>query len=122
MSTITSSAPETWPAPSGHWRWRKATQSIVGRDQSKAAELAKTLGGNATTGEFGVVPAGDIVIVALRYANVVPVVTQYGDALADKVIVDICNPFNSTAAGSTSPTAPRSPRTSRRRPRPAPAW
>ena len=75
------------------------TVEITGRDQSKATELAKALGGSATTGEFGAAPAGDIVIVALRYADVVPVVTQYGNALADKVIVDISNPFNSAADG-----------------------
>lgn len=73
------------------------TVEVIGRDQSKAADLAKTLGRNATTGEFGAVPAGDIVIVALLYAHVVPVVAQYGDALAGKVIVDISNPFNAAA-------------------------
>jgi predicted dinucleotide-binding enzyme len=75
------------------------TVEVIGRDQSKAADLAKTLGGSTTTGEFGDVPAGDIVIVALGYANVVPVVAQYGDALAGKVIVDICNPVNSAGDG-----------------------
>ena len=75
------------------------TVEVMGRDQSKVADLAKALGGNATTGQFGAVPAGDIVIVALLYANVVPVVAQYGDALAGKVIVDISNPFNSGADG-----------------------
>ena len=75
------------------------TVEIMGRDQSKAADLTKALGGSTTTGEFGAVPAGDIVIVALLYANVVPVVAQYGDALAGKVIVDISNPFNSAADG-----------------------
>jgi 8-hydroxy-5-deazaflavin:NADPH oxidoreductase len=79
------------------------TVEVVGRDQSKAAELAKTLGGSTTTGEFGAVPAGDIVIVALGYANVVPVVAQYGDGLAGKVIVDICNPVNSAGDGLAIP-------------------
>ena len=79
------------------------TVEVIGRDQSKAADLAKALGGSATTGEFGAVPAGDIVIVALLYANVVPVVTQYGDALAGKVIVDISNPFNAAADGLAIP-------------------
>jgi 8-hydroxy-5-deazaflavin:NADPH oxidoreductase len=79
------------------------TLEVVGRDQSKAADLAKALDGGATTGEFGAVPAGDIVIVALRYADVVPVVAQYGDALAEKVIVDISNPFNSAADGLAIP-------------------
>ena len=75
------------------------TVEILGRDQSKAADLARALGGSATTGEWGAVPAGDIVIVAVLYASVVPVVAQYGDALAGKVIVDISNPFNSAADG-----------------------
>ncbi|WP_374022375.1 NADPH-dependent F420 reductase [Mycobacterium sp. HNNTM2301] len=79
------------------------TVEIIGRDRSKAADLAKALGGGATTGEFGAVPTGDIVIVALLYAHVVPVVAQYGDALAGKVIVDISNPFNSAADGLAIP-------------------
>jgi predicted dinucleotide-binding enzyme len=79
------------------------TVEVIGRDQSKAADLAKDLGGSTTAGEFGAVPVGDIVIVALLYANVVPVVTQYGDALAGKVIIDISNPFNSEADGLAIP-------------------
>jgi predicted dinucleotide-binding enzyme len=79
------------------------TVEVMGRDQSKAADLAKALGGGATTGEWGTAPAGDIVIVALLYDGVVPVVAQYGDALAGKVIVDISNPFNSAADGLALP-------------------
>ncbi|MEV0826730.1 NADPH-dependent F420 reductase [Nonomuraea rubra] len=75
------------------------TVEVMGRDQSKAADLAKALGGGATTGEWGTAPAGYIVIVALLYDGVVPVVVQYGDALAGKVIVDISNPFNATFDG-----------------------
>lgn len=75
------------------------TVEIMGRNQSKATELAKTLGGDTTTGEWGTAPAGDIVIVALLYDGVVPAVVQYGDALAGKVIVDISNPFNATFDG-----------------------
>jgi 8-hydroxy-5-deazaflavin:NADPH oxidoreductase len=75
------------------------TVEIMGRDQAKAADLAKALGGGATAGEWGAAPAGDIVIVAVLYEGVVPVVAQYGDALAGKVIVDISNPFNSAADG-----------------------
>ena len=79
------------------------TVEVIGRDQSKAADLAKALGGGATTGEWGTIPAGDIVILALLYDSVVPVVAQYGDALAGKVIVDISNPFNSAADGLAIP-------------------
>src|SRR3954466_7203255 len=77
------------------------TVEVMGRDQSKAADLAKALGGSATTGEWGAAPAGDIVIVALLADGVVPVVAHYGEALAGKVIVEISNPFNSTADGLT---------------------
>src|SRR3978361_169199 len=67
---------------------------VMGRDQSKADDLAEALGGGATAGKWGAVPAGDIVITALLYDGVVPVVVEYGDALAEKVLVDISNPFN----------------------------
>jgi predicted dinucleotide-binding enzyme len=79
------------------------TVEVIGRDQSKAAALAKALGGSTTAGDFGAGPAGDIVIVALGYADVVPVVAQYGNALAGKVIVDICNPVNSAGDGLAIP-------------------
>jgi predicted dinucleotide-binding enzyme len=75
------------------------TVEVMGRDQSKAADLAKALGGGATAGEWGAVPAGDIVIVAVLYDSVVPIVAEYGDALAGKAIIDISNPFNSEADG-----------------------
>jgi 8-hydroxy-5-deazaflavin:NADPH oxidoreductase len=75
------------------------TVEVIGRDRAKAEALAKALGGGVTTGKYGAVPAGDIVIVSVLYANVAPVVAHYGDALAGKVIVDISNPFNSAADG-----------------------
>ena len=73
------------------------TVEVMGRDQSKANDLAKALGGDTTAGKWGAVPAGDIVITALLYDGVVP--AQYGDALAGKVIVYISNPFNATFDG-----------------------
>ncbi len=75
------------------------TVEIMGRDRAKADDLAAALGGGTTTGTWGAVPAGDIVITALLYDGVVPVVVDYGDALAGKVIVDISNPFNATFDG-----------------------
>ena len=75
------------------------TVEIMGRDQSKADDLAKALGGDTTAGKWGAAPAGDIVITALLYDGVVPVVAEFGDALAGKVIVDISNPFNATFDG-----------------------
>jgi 8-hydroxy-5-deazaflavin:NADPH oxidoreductase len=66
---------------------------LIGRDEVKAKDLASALGGGATTGTFGMPPAGDIVILAVPYASAVPVVAQHGDALAGKVIIDISNTF-----------------------------
>ena len=77
------------------------TVEVMGRDQSKADDLATALGDGTTTGTWGAVPTGDIVITALLYNSVVPVVTEYGDALADKIIIDISNPFNATFDGLT---------------------
>jgi predicted dinucleotide-binding enzyme len=79
------------------------TVEVMGRDQSKADDLAKALGGGATAGRWGAVPAGDIVIMALLYDGLVPVVAEYGDALAGKVIVDISNPFTATGTGLAIP-------------------
>lgn len=76
-----------------------STVEIIGRDATKAADLATTLGGGATTGDFGAAPTGDIVVLALKYADVVPVVTEVGSALAGKVIIEISNPFNANADG-----------------------
>lgn len=75
------------------------TVEVMGRDQSKADRLAKVLGGGTTAGTWGAAPTGHIVITALLYDGVVPVVAEFGDALADKVIVDISNPFNPTFDG-----------------------
>ena len=55
-------------------------------DAAKAKDLAAALGGGATAGTFGTAPAGEIVILAVPYASGAPVVAQYGEALAGKVI------------------------------------
>ena len=72
---------------------------VTSRDAAKAETLARTLGGGTTAGKFGAAPVGDIVILAVPYASAVPVVAQYRDALAGKIIVDITNPFNADATG-----------------------
>jgi predicted dinucleotide-binding enzyme len=76
---------------------------IIGRDRAKAEEVATALGGGATAGTFGTAPAGDLVILAVPNASAVPVVAQYGDALAGKVIIDITNPVNADATGLVTP-------------------
>ena len=79
------------------------TVEVIGRDQAKAKEFATALGGGATAGTFGATPAGDLVFLALPYAGTVPVVTQYGDALAGKVIIDISNTSTADATGLVTP-------------------
>jgi predicted dinucleotide-binding enzyme len=76
---------------------------VIGRDAAKAKELAAALGGGATAGTFGTAPTGDLVILAVPYASAVPVVTQYGDALAGKVIIDITNTSNADATALVTP-------------------
>jgi 8-hydroxy-5-deazaflavin:NADPH oxidoreductase len=76
---------------------------IIGRDAAKAKDLAAALGGSTTTGEFGAVPAGDLVILSVPYTAAVPVVAQYGDALAGKVIIDMSNTFNADATALVTP-------------------
>ncbi|MGM7700023.1 NADPH-dependent F420 reductase [Microbacterium sp. A84] len=79
------------------------TVEVIGRDADKAAALARTLGNGATAGTWGAVPTGDIVILAVLFAGAVPIVREYGDALADKIVVDITNPFNADATGLAIP-------------------
>jgi predicted dinucleotide-binding enzyme len=76
---------------------------IVGRDAAKAAALARALGDGATAGTWGAAPAGDIVILAVLFESAVPVVSEYGDALDGKIIVDITNPFNPSVTGLAIP-------------------
>lgn len=79
------------------------TVEISGRDPVKTAELVRALGDGATAGTWGAPPSGDIVILAVLFDGVVPVVTEYGQALAGKIVVDITNPFNADASGMVVP-------------------
>jgi predicted dinucleotide-binding enzyme len=79
------------------------TVQVIGRDSAKATALARSLGGGATTGAWGAAPTGDIVILAVLFESAVQVVTEYGDALADKIVVDITNPFSPTGVGLAVP-------------------
>ena len=76
---------------------------IIGRDPARAEKVAATLGGGATAGRFGATPAGDLVVLAVPYASAVPIVAQYGDALAGKVVIDITNTSTADATGLVTP-------------------
>ncbi|MEU9329437.1 NAD(P)-binding domain-containing protein [Streptomyces canus] len=47
----------------------------------------------------GAAPAGDIVVLAVPYGSAAAVVSEYGDALRGKVIIDITNPVNADFTG-----------------------
>jgi hypothetical protein len=76
---------------------------VIGRDPAKAKELAAELGDGATGGTFSTAPTGDLVVLVVPYASAVPVVAQYGDALAGKVVIDITNTSNADATGLVTP-------------------
>ena len=78
------------------------TVEIIGRDPAKAKALGAALDG-ATVGTVGSAPAGDIVVVAVPYASAAAVVSEYGDALHGKVILDITNPITPDYTGFVTP-------------------
>jgi 8-hydroxy-5-deazaflavin:NADPH oxidoreductase len=100
MTTITiigsgnmATAIGTRAAKHGH------TIELMSRNTAKAQALADQIGNGTTVGIYGARPAGDIVILAVRYAGAVDVVKHYGDALSGKILIDITNPFNVDASG-----------------------
>lgn len=76
---------------------------VMARNPDKAGALARALGNGATAGTWGATPTGDIVILAVLFAGAVPIVSEWGEALADKIVVDITNPFNADATGLAVP-------------------
>jgi NADPH-dependent F420 reductase len=71
------------------------TVQLLGHTADKAEQLAVELGSaSVTTGASGETIDGDVVVLTLWYAAAVPVVQQYGDALAGKIIVDVTNPVD----------------------------
>jgi predicted dinucleotide-binding enzyme len=75
---------------------------IIGRDPAKAKEVAATLDG-ATVGTPGTAPVGDILILAVPYASAAAVVSEYGEALQGKVVIDITNPVTPDFTGFVTP-------------------
>lgn len=67
---------------------------IIDRTPEDAQTLADELGGGATGGGPDDDLAGELVVLALYYPGTKEAAEQYGDRLAGKVVVDICNPVN----------------------------
>ncbi len=80
------------------------TVEVVNRDPAKAQALADRLGSGATTGTYGAAPKGDIVILAVPYSGAAAAVADFGDALDDKVVIDIANPVAPDLSGLVTPS------------------
>ena len=104
MSTISIIGSGTMAAAIGG-RIAKAGHSVevASRNPTNAQKLADQLGSKATTGPYGSVPAGDIVILAVPYKHASAALTAYGDALSGKVIIDVTNPVAADLAGLVTP-------------------
>lgn len=79
------------------------TVEVVNRDRAKARALADKLAAGATTGRYGDAPTGDIVIIAVPYSGVAAVVTDFGEALGGKVVIDLANPAAPDLSGLVTP-------------------
>jgi len=111
---------KTWPAPWPTGRSQAATQfEIIGRDPGQSQGIGRRARRRHRRGGPAPAPAGDIVILAVPYASAAAVVSQYGDALQGKVIVDITNPRHFRISRALSPQ--RGVLARRRSPRPPPA-
>jgi predicted dinucleotide-binding enzyme len=71
---------------------------IMSRDPEKARAAAEQIGSAASVGEYGSKPVGEIVFLAVLYESAVEVVSQYGEALAGKILIETTNPFNADAS------------------------
>ncbi|WP_369044640.1 NADPH-dependent F420 reductase [Sinomonas sp. P10A9] len=70
------------------------TVQILGRNGSQTRDLVESLGPGATGGIVGAPVEGGIVILAVPYGEVHPVLLELGDGIEGRVIVDIANPID----------------------------
>jgi len=76
---------------------------VLSRNGAKAQALAAQLEPGATASTYGAVPKGDIVILAVPYAGAAAAVSDFGKALAGKVIIDVTNPVAPDLSGLVTP-------------------
>lgn len=70
--------------------------TLTATDAQKASQVASAIGANAATSNLDAVRDAGIVILAVPHAAVAGIVSELGDALQGKVIVDSTNPLNDT--------------------------
>ena len=68
--------------------------TLLGREAGEGEGLGRELNGSVGAGTVGDPIRGDVVVLAIPYEAVGPVVQQYGDTLSGKVVVDITNPVD----------------------------
>lgn len=73
--------------------------TVVGKDQERAEAVVKDLreggaDGDVSTAVSGDPIEGDVVVLAVYYADAREAVEQYRDQLAGKAVVDVTNPVN----------------------------
>jgi 8-hydroxy-5-deazaflavin:NADPH oxidoreductase len=67
---------------------------IIDRNPEDAQALADELGGGTTAGSPDDDLTGELVVLAIYYPGTKEAAEHYGDRLAGKAVVDICNPLN----------------------------
>ncbi len=77
------------------------------RDPEQARALSEELGGSATALDPDARFGGDVVVVAVYYPAIKDAVRQYGDRLADKVVVDITDPIDTETRDRLATTRAR---------------
>lgn len=72
--------------------------TVVGKDRARAEAVAAAIGADrgVRTAVLGDRVAGDVVILAMYYADARATVERYAGDLAGRVVVDITNPVNAT--------------------------
>ncbi|MBA3264199.1 MAG: NAD(P)-binding domain-containing protein [Thermoleophilaceae bacterium] len=75
--------------------------TVVGKDSEHAQEAVSAIqeagrGGSVAAGVAGDAIDGDLVVLAVYYADARAAVEQYADQLSGKTVVDITNPVNET--------------------------
>ncbi|MEW1859788.1 MULTISPECIES: NAD(P)-binding domain-containing protein [unclassified Streptomyces] len=67
---------------------------LVDNTRAKADALAADLGGGASGADFDALDGADIVVLAVPFEAAKSVAREHAQALAGKVVVDICNPVD----------------------------
>ncbi|HEY1094958.1 MAG TPA: NAD(P)-binding domain-containing protein [Glycomyces sp.] len=76
---------------------------IADRDPDSAADLASELGASAS-GEVLYNAAGaSVIVLALPYEAAKDLAREWSDDLADKIVIDICNPVNASLDSLVTP-------------------